>query len=93
MNPNDFVTHRHALHACPTCSYKMDASTCITRGTKKEPLPGDFTLCARCGEILVYDQNLVPTIATISDILDAGEENSRLLDKLQKAIRRDRPIK
>jgi hypothetical protein len=50
------ATYRSALTLCPTCGYNMDTHTLLDKYDPPEPpLPGDMAVCAKCGEILVFD--------------------------------------
>lgn len=52
-------TTRTAPAACPACARVLDAATGVQRGgappgAPLEPGPGDVTVCAYCGTVLVY---------------------------------------
>lgn len=76
---------------CPTCHYEMDAATC-TDGDHR-PKSGDMSVCAKCGEILIFDDDVVPRIPTLSELITLPEDVSAQLNHVQNAIRRERPIK
>lgn len=55
---------------CPSCGGKLSAATALKAGTT--PSPGDISLCAGCGQWLVYDEGLrsrMPTKAEETEIL------------------------
>ena len=43
---------------CPTCGYKSDSHAAV--GPKPaQPKPGDAGLCLRCGQVLIYEIDMV----------------------------------
>ena len=67
-------TTRHAPFPCPACGLKMDASSDMDG--KAIPKPGDFTLCIRCGCVLVFTDELIGRRAEQAD-LDALNDAER----------------
>ena len=45
------TTHVHAAAKCPTCSKTLSGSTSTN---PRPPAPGDITVCAYCGTVLVF---------------------------------------
>lgn len=54
-NSGDTLSHeyRHRSNHCPTCNSNLDASS----GGSNAPKKGDFSVCAYCGELLVFEDN------------------------------------
>jgi hypothetical protein len=76
--------------ACPGCGHKINRTTCL-EDLKAIPIPGDFSLCLNCGEILVCTVLLTPRIPTISELMVLAPEVSDHLIRYQKSIRKNRP--
>lgn len=82
--------HPLPVYAC-TCGYQMDAATCVGR-KKVQPRPGDFSLCGKCGEILVYNADMTLRAADLKDMLTLDSEEGVRLTLAQRLIRQQRPI-
>ncbi len=41
---------------CPTCHVKIDVATAIDDDVT--PVPGNYTLCAECGDVLVFTDDM-----------------------------------
>jgi len=70
----------------------MDCGTSTNGPETKRPGPGDFSLCLRCGEVLIYDAEMRLVIPTVQNLLDLGESNRTWLEYVQLKIRRERPL-
>lgn len=70
----------------------MEGSTNLS--DERPPVPGDFTLCLRCGEILRFGPDLAELVPALGfevfDELDAPNRRQLLL--AQQAIRKNRFI-
>lgn len=86
-NPNPLP-----LSACPTCGYQMDAATSI-ENPKHQPRPDDFSLCGKCGEVLVYDADLTLRAADLKDMLKLTPRSGQAMTQMQQVIRQHRFIK
>ncbi len=42
---------------CPTCGADLNAATAMS-DPESSPSPGDLSLCIKCGELLVFDQDI-----------------------------------
>ena len=84
--------HPLPLSACPACGYEMDAASSATDPSYR-PRPEDYSLCGKCGEVLVYAADLTLRAADLKDMLALDDEQGRLLTHLQRTIRRERFIK
>ena len=73
---------------CPVCSTVLDAAQEV-HGEDSAPTPGDYSLCAMCGSVLVYDTQLVLAHPTHEQLREAPEE----LWRIQAAIKEVAPIK
>lgn len=71
------MTRIHPGITCLACRYRLDAATNIRHGPVM-PRPGQFTLCARCGEVHVYAAHpLLDTIIVREPTLDELERFAR----------------
>lgn len=44
---------------CPYCDYgPLSGYTGVSEDCKAKPVTGDFTICVKCGGLLVFDKNL-----------------------------------
>jgi hypothetical protein len=59
-----------ANNRCPKCRNKLDKAFCTTGDFK--PRAGDFTLCAKCGVLLVFDDKLTLRFPTTEEDQKAG---------------------
>ena len=77
-------TTDHSPSYCPRCLVRLDPSTDLhTEGT---PEPGDFTVCAYCGEMLRFREGFKLSVVTDADLAEAGKETRLELEKAQKAV-------
>lgn len=70
---------------CPKCGYVMDSATGVGHRAT-QPKPRDFGLCFRCGEPLVYQQDLHVRSATPIDMEGLRTENPQGYQALKRAI-------
>lgn len=50
------MSHKTKEDSCPTCHHLLDTATGIN--SDNQPKPGDYSLCAYCGQPLIYDKDL-----------------------------------
>ena len=70
---------------CTACGAECDGATCTD--LKSAPSPGDVTVCAYCGHIMVFGDNLKlrdPTADECKEI--AGDERILTVQKIRKEI-------
>lgn len=82
------MTHRLSKAKCPTCDKSLDAATKINALTDEvvhEPSAGDATICAYCGEIMEFGEDMELVILD-PDTIRCPEGRFMLL-KAQKVIR------
>lgn len=72
--------------ACPSCGHLMDAAMCISKPAGR-PEPGDLSLCLKCGEILVYADQLKLRTAELNDLMRLDKKRGRRLSRAQTLIR------
>jgi hypothetical protein len=62
--------HHTPTSLCPSCGHPLDAASGIDDNAA--PSPGDVTICAKCGELLAFtdDLTVVPATAERLDLLD-----------------------
>ena len=53
---------------CPFCGYQFDLSSGIS--TTRRPNTGDPTICIKCAEVLIFDEQLHPRKPTPAELLD-----------------------
>lgn len=76
---------------CPTCDHLMDSSRCATE-PGADPVPGDLSLCLKCGEALCFGPDLTLHAASVAELLRLGDEGMAAMEAYQKSIRSLRPI-
>jgi hypothetical protein len=79
------------LSRCPVCGYAMDAATCAFE-KKPKPKTGDFGVCMKCGEILVFSQTMTLREAKLDDFMSCGPTLFQQLDRVQQLIRKERVV-
>lgn len=82
---------RVPLSPCPKCNYRLDAATLVRPGTAL-PKPGDFTICLRCGEVLIFGDELALRVAMANDVRAAGPEVMAEIRRVSRAVRRLDPL-
>jgi hypothetical protein len=75
------VTTRHGLTHCPGCSAALDASSGAA-----PPAPGDVTLRAYCGILMVFTDDLCLRLATQADLDALTEEEREAVKMMGRAI-------
>ena len=79
--------------ACPGCGYEVEAATAVGEGRKNaRPFPGCFSVCAKCGEITVFKEDLTQRIPTLAELTSLDPYLNDLLTRAQKLIRQHRPV-
>lgn len=67
--PGELVTHRLQTRPfCPSCFMMLDGVTAMEAKGADMPVPGDFTLCINCGQVLRFDANLNVLSSSLMDI-------------------------
>lgn len=69
--------------SCPACGYRIDRATGI-RGSFS-PKQGDFSICFKCAELLVFNQDLTIRLATEAEINDLAGKQPKDWALIQKA--------
>ncbi len=75
---------------CPTCGKGLDRHL-ATRASSGPPRPGDYTLCAYCGVLLLFTEDMGVRLATGKDEERVTNEDRETLNRLQERIR-DYPL-
>ena len=71
---------------CPTCEKKMDGFTAMEKGTR--PSAGDFSVCAYCGEIIIFTDALeLRKILAIDPIEECDLTHLQIAQKAARAFR------
>jgi hypothetical protein len=93
--PESFSRDGRALpvNVCRVCAYETDCAS-EAGGDTKQPGPGDFTLCLKCGELSVFDETMHLVTPTLSQLtaLQQNKASWNLLTRAQTLIRRKRPL-
>lgn len=76
---------RHDKNPCPSCGANLDASSAVD-SKPRPPEPGDFSICAYCGDILVYDAQTRLRSAELNDLLTIPEDVRDGIYAAQKII-------
>lgn len=81
------IHHRVKVSYCSKCEAKLDAAT-NADGSPNEPKPGDFTICAMCGTLHKFNNELLLEPANIEDAAEEDrEELRRIVVQAQTIIR------
>lgn len=85
---------------CPTCNYgPLETATCVEIAEEDDHTDsvkankGDITICARCGEVLFFDEEvggeLKIALATkeVWDKINEDEEFTQLIKQVQTKVR------
>jgi hypothetical protein len=82
-----------AREVCQVCGYEFDCASAPYDGNRVRPKPGDLTICLKCGELYMYDENMRVVMPTI-DCLNAIDKKLRFqIEAAQLLIRKTRPVK
>lgn len=63
-------TFRHKECYCPSCHYRLEASTAAD-GNTTAPESGDYSVCWDCAAILVFTDDLSVRLATQTELSEA----------------------
>lgn len=75
---------------CEVCGYAFDCATRAVLKDVERPKEGDFSLCAKCGEIYVFNEDMTIRIPTIKELMALDPMGSEELTKTQTMIRTKR---
>lgn len=75
-----------AEHSCPCCGKIIDAASVLGE-EKVTPRPGDISFCLYCGQLLTFDDELVPKEATEAVLDDLDDEDRKTFARMRKAQR------
>lgn len=73
---------------CPHCGTEVDAAT-AAGAIGARPSPGDLTVCAYCGGLSEYLQNMTLAPTSLGEVEDL--ETRQALRRAQAAVLRHRP--
>lgn len=82
----------HPPARCPGCGYKLDACTPAPGTPAVPPGPGDVTICARCGQILVFGTGMTPRLPLPGELTPGGAARADQIQARLRDIRRKHPI-
>jgi hypothetical protein len=86
-NPKSYGPLRESR--CPQCNYKLTGAS-IAHGEDAAPSEGDFSICANCGQLLVFQSDVTLRKATTDDVRAMMKEPEAwaVLEKAQFFIQR-----
>jgi hypothetical protein len=64
------------ISPCPACGYITDAATLMNPELDLLPNPGDFSICIKCKETLVFDNDLKLREPTTEELNEMSEEDA-----------------
>ncbi len=71
---------------CPNCGLEIDAALCIEMAGVL-PVPGDISICVKCGEVLTFNDILVVNRITPHDLEKLDPKQRMLIDKAVATIK------
>ena len=73
---------------CPGCGYPLDAASGLSPDDAR-PTPGDYTVCAECARVLIFNAELIPRDLTPAEqrALEADAAAQRELARVTQALR------
>lgn len=80
------------MSRCLVCGYSFDCASRPGIDQTKRPRPGDFSLCLRCGEIYVFQDDMTVRLPTVKELMELGEAEHKELTEVQTMIRKERPL-
>jgi len=83
---DDGVT-RHPAQRCPLCAATLDAAGTF-EGPAVPPAPGDWTICSKCLQWLVYLDGFVLRPVTDGEWLALSDAERRVLTAQRDRVRR-----
>lgn len=84
------TTHRTPVQTCPSCTYKLDAAT-NALGNERSPVPGDISICGRCGTFLKFGEDLSIGVLPDAEFQALGADEQDNLRRLQRVLKRHSP--
>lgn len=75
---------------CPVCHAPLDAASGKPGQGDARPRPGDFSVCFRCGEVFVFQEDMKCRSADLNDLMSLDEKFREDLGKMQAFIRQYR---
>lgn len=76
---------RHAASVCPGCRTVLDCSTPVGETMRVEP--GAVSICAYCGAVGVFNEDLTLRAMTPEEVLEAPPEFLRKVAHIRQVIR------
>ena len=70
-----------------TCGELLDCAMDVLDG-ETAPSPGDYSVCARCGQILLFDEDLHARPITTFEMSEVEPEERATLDEMQALVRK-----
>jgi len=69
---------------CPNCNEDLEQATCLG---KDIPKPGDISICAYCGQLLMFTENLNQRKVEDSEFRTFDEEAQQQIAHVQMGIK------
>lgn len=86
MSTHDLKTQAH----CPTCACLMSGASNAQAGVHERPEPGDWSVCAYCTTVLVFNADLSVREATEAELREADPKNVAEIRRAQAVFREAR---
>jgi Zn ribbon nucleic-acid-binding protein len=75
---------------CLACGVRMDRATNMFDGHWK-PSPGDFTICLKCGHLMIFADDLrVRELTTAQIVQVAGDKRVLLLQRVRAEVMKEK---
>ncbi len=71
---------------CPCCGARLDLAEDACEGKAQAPLPGDFSLCSYCAELLQFKEGGTLEQASIKSLMELTPADHKIIEKNQKWI-------
>lgn len=90
----DRTTVDMPVSKCPICGYEVNSASKPTTvfGERDQPVPGDLSICLKCGELLVFQRDMRLVMANLDDLHGLDDRDMKTMEITQDKIRRERPL-
>lgn len=87
-------SHHHVSETgtCPACGAPLTRATNADPGVTAAPVPGDFTVCIQCGDVLCFGDDMSLHKASPSELRTLHPDDRRVLSRAQAAVHRARRV-
>ena len=80
--PTQFISH------CINCGEELNMAAAVGEDAKNtyKPTPGDFSVCAECGHLMIYDDELMPREPTPKEQIEIAGNKAVLEIQKQRIL-------